>query len=97
MVLMVFLLAYLILFSITPVFLWLRNKRTMALIQIPFMIGAWLAFMKASTNGIGPNETYLWILFYGHLVVGHISTVMLLVGSKLLKGKVGTVSRSAEA
>ncbi|WP_407692023.1 spore morphogenesis/germination protein YwcE [Radiobacillus deserti] len=27
---MVFLLAYLILFSVTPIFLWLRNKKVMA-------------------------------------------------------------------
>ncbi|QDP41361.1 hypothetical protein [Radiobacillus deserti] len=61
------------------------------------MIGAWLAYVKATTSGIGPNETYLWILFYGHLVVGHISGVMLIVGSKMVDRRVGTMSRSAEA
>ncbi|MDL4839070.1 spore morphogenesis/germination protein YwcE [Aquibacillus rhizosphaerae] len=76
------LLIFLLIFSATPLVLWSENWKKTAIFQIPFIFGAWLAFLNIVSNGIAPAESFLWFLFYGNLVYGHIAIFMLLINIK---------------
>ncbi|MFC4401853.1 spore morphogenesis/germination protein YwcE [Gracilibacillus xinjiangensis] len=73
------LLIFLLIFSFTPFLLWGDKWRKTALLQIPFVAGAWFTFIKHMMVGIAPNESYLWILFIANLIYGHIAFTIILM------------------
>ncbi|WP_186577079.1 spore morphogenesis/germination protein YwcE [Aquibacillus kalidii] len=80
------LLIFLLIFSVTPLVLWADNWKKTAIVQIPLVLGSWFVFMKFVTTGIDPSQFYLWIIFYGNILYGHIAfTIMLLEARKSLK------------
>ncbi|SER49678.1 hypothetical protein SAMN04487944_10580 [Gracilibacillus ureilyticus] len=80
------LLIFLLIFSFTPFLLWGDKWKKTALLQIPFVIGAWFTFVKHMMVGIAPNESYLWIFFIANLIYGHIAfTIILLELRKSMK------------
>ncbi|KAB8131051.1 hypothetical protein F9U64_13835 [Gracilibacillus oryzae] len=77
---------FLFIFSFTPFLLWGDKWKKTAVLQIPFVIGAWFIFIKHMMVGIAPNESYLWIIFIANLVYGHIAfTIILLELRKSMK------------
>ncbi|MFC4388742.1 spore morphogenesis/germination protein YwcE [Gracilibacillus marinus] len=92
------LLIFLLIFSFTPFILWGDKWKKTALIQIPFVIGAWFVFTKHMMVGISPSENYLWLLFIANLVYGHIAfTIILLELRKSVKYNQGYVRTLSEA
>lgn len=75
-------LIFLLIFSATPFVLWADGWVKTALFQIPFIFGAWFAFLEIVTSGIQPNETYLWLLFYGNILYGHIAFTIAIFESR---------------
>ncbi|MCT2536997.1 spore morphogenesis/germination protein YwcE [Aquibacillus koreensis] len=76
------LLIFLLLFSATPLLFWSENLKKTAIFQIPFIIGAWFAFIQIASSGTLPSELYVWFLFIGNLIYGHIAIFGLCVKLK---------------
>lgn len=80
------LLIFLLIFSFTPVLLWMDNWKKTAIGQIPFILGAWFVFGKHVMFGLNSGEEYLWLIVIASLIYGHISfTIILLELRKAVK------------
>lgn len=87
------LLIYMILVSIVPFLLWNRNLHKATIFQIPFLFGMWIAFgIHHFGNGVPISDLFIWVLFYGNLIYGHIGLFFLIIRAKNSSEKTQSVS-----
>lgn len=72
---------FMLLATITPFLFIHLNKKTPAVLQAILVIGMWFYYIEAAFNVAPGLLSFLWIAFYGSLLLAEVAWVMFIVQS----------------